>query len=143
MFQVGLQQAESREQTCRRGHDDAAYLERARELDGEQRPVTPESQQGKLARVAAAVGRNSLDGAHQASDALARDALFPRTQVGVDARRTVGASAPFVNSPDLLGQRGASQRTMRGLSMPPGVEAAGRHLEYPTELSDRVLGLLH
>jgi hypothetical protein len=41
-------------------------------------------------------------GAHQASDALAGDALLASTQVGMDTRRAVGAVAVLVNGPDLL-----------------------------------------
>jgi hypothetical protein len=78
--------------------------------------------------------------AHQASHALRGDALFPSPQVGVDTRRAVGASAPFVNGPDLLRQRGVRQRTTGGMAAPPGLEATGRHLEYATQLSDRILG---
>jgi site-specific DNA recombinase len=66
-------------------------------------------------------------GAHQPSDAFARDPLAVSPQFGMDARRPVGAAAPVVHRPDLLGQGRIGLGASRGPAVLPGVVAAGGH----------------
>ena len=63
VLDVGVEQAEGREQAGRRRHDDARHAERRRHAAGEQRAVAAEGEQREVARVAAALGRDRLDGA--------------------------------------------------------------------------------
>src|ERR1051325_777393 len=76
---------------------------------------------------------------HQTSDAFARDALLPRTQVGMNTRCTIGGATLFVNGTNLLCQRRIGHGPPRRLTISPGVVAAGRDLKHSTQPSDRVL----
>src|SRR4051794_40417585 len=59
----------------------------------------------------------------------------------MDARCAIRATAPVVNGPTLLYQRQIGLRATGWPTVPPGVVAARGHLQYTTQLSDRILGL--
>ena len=63
MLDIGVEQAERREQPGRRRHHDALDAERRRHAGREQRAVAAEGEQRELARIAPALGRHRLDGA--------------------------------------------------------------------------------
>ena len=63
MLDVGVKQAERREQPGRGRHHDALDAEHRRHAGREQRAVAAEGEQGELARIAPALGRHRLDGA--------------------------------------------------------------------------------
>ena len=63
VLDVGVEQAEGGEEARRRRHDHAADAERRRHAAGEQGAVAAEGEERELPRVAAALGRDRLDGA--------------------------------------------------------------------------------
>ena len=80
--------------------------------------------------------------AHEPSNTLAGDALLTLAQLGVDTRCAIGATAAVVNGPNLLRQCQVGLDTTGWLTMLPSVVTAWGDLQHPTELSDRMLGLL-
>ena len=61
VLDVGVEQAEGREQAGRRRHDDAAHAELLRHRAGEHRAVAAEGAERVVARVAAALARDRAD----------------------------------------------------------------------------------
>ena len=64
VLDVGEEEAERREESRGRRHDDAAHLELARHARREDRPVAAEREQRVLAGIAAALARDGSDRAH-------------------------------------------------------------------------------
>ena len=81
--------------------------------------------------------------AKQARHPLARAADTLVAQFGMDARRAVGAPAPFMNRPNPLGEHEIALRACRGRSLPPGVIAAARDAEHTAQQGDGIIRLLH
>src|SRR6266511_4602337 len=76
--------------------------------------------------------------AHEASNALAGDALLMLAQFGMDTRCAIGATAPVVNGPNLLYQRQVGLRATVLLTVTPGVVVSRGELQHATQLSDRM-----
>ena len=64
VLDLGVEQAEGREEPGRGRHDDARHLQRPGHPGGEERPVAAEGEERVLARVAAALARDRADRAH-------------------------------------------------------------------------------
>ena len=79
---------------------------------------------------------------HQPRHALAAASHAERSQLGMDARRAVGASAVCIDRLDLLLQRGVGSRPGRRWPVMPGIEAAGGHTQHATECRYWMRGLL-
>ncbi len=69
------QQTRRAEHARRQRHQHAAHLERARDRDGDHRPVAAEPAEHELARVAAAIGRDRLDRPRHRRDRQLEDAV--------------------------------------------------------------------
>lgn len=70
--------------------------------------------------------------AHEAGDSLPADMnAEPEPQLGLDPRRTVGASRVAVNLSDRRRQRLVRVHARRRRSAPPVVEAGGRDVQEP------------
>src|SRR5947207_759954 len=87
-------------------------------------------------------GWTKAGAAHEAGHALAPHAGAGGPQLGVDARGAIGAVAVCVDRSHLAQQARVGPGPRGGLTLHPGVEAAGRDAEDATEAGDRVVGLL-
>ncbi len=65
-----------------------------------------------------------------------------RSQLGLDARRAIGASAARVDHLDLLAKLGIGLYPGRWRSAMPRIEAAGGDTQHATDCGNRMRGLL-
>jgi site-specific DNA recombinase len=80
---------------------------------------------------------------HEASHSLPAAArLRDLRQLRVDPRSAIGPTAARVNLTNARRQRSVGYRTRGGRTFPPGVVAAARHAERPTQERDWEVGLL-
>jgi len=75
-------------------------------------------------------------GAHQPGDALAATAHVGTGELGMDARRAVGATGPFVDLDDQGAQRSVAHRSRRWRPGSPRVEPGPGDTKDPAEPLD-------
>ncbi len=90
----------------------------------------------------AAVHARDAGASHEPLDVATSDVDALVSGLGVDARRSIGAAAAFVDGPDLDRQNLVGERTGGLRTGQPGLEAGLRDAEHPAHGCHLVVGLL-